>query len=87
MEPRNGNFSLGDFVTIVCEVPYGIYNPKVKGNIGVITKISDYPSCDGFPCFEVKDEKGNEFVYAENELIPASEVDIIRVLRELFTNL
>lgn len=83
----NGNFNLGDFVMIICEVPYGIcegsWYPKVKGSLGVITKVCDYTSCDGFPCFEVKDEKGNEFSYAENELIPAFEIEIRRVLKEL----
>ena len=81
------NFNLGDFVTIVCKTPYGVcedsWCPKVKGNLGVITKVCGYTSRDGFPCFEVKDEKGNEFTYAENELIPAFEVEIRRVLREL----
>lgn len=78
------DFNLGDFVTIVCEIPHGLCDtPYVKGNLGIITEVYDYTSCDGFPCFRVKDNKGNEFAYAENELIPAFETDIRRVLREL----
>ena len=79
---------LGDFVTIVCEIPHGLcendsHTPHVKGNLGIITQVLNYKSCDGFSCFMVKDSKGNEFAYAENELIPAFETDIRRTLREL----
>lgn len=82
------DFNLGDFVTIVCEIPHGLcgndsHTPHVKGNLGIITEVYDYKSLDGFPCFWVKDSKGHEFAYAENELIPAFETDIRRTLREL----
>lgn len=79
---------LGDFVTIVCEIPHGLCEndsrtPHVKGNLGIITQVLNYKSLDGLSCFAVKDSKGNEFAYAENELIPAFETDIRRTLREL----
>ena len=82
------DFNLGNFVIITCEIPHGLWKhdpntPHVKGSLGIITKVCDYTSYDGFPCFRVKDSKGFEFTYAENELIPAFETDIRRTLREL----
>lgn len=78
------DLKLGDFVTIVCDIPFGCSErTKVKGNLGIITKVCDYTSCNGDPCFEVKDNKGNTFAYESQELIPAFETDIRRVLREL----
>ena len=76
---------LGDFVTIVCEIPYGLWEnnphtPHVKGRLGIINVIiEDEDSI----YFVVKDEKGDKFVYTKKELIPAFEADIRRALREL----
>ena len=76
---------LGNFVTIVCEIPYGLWKndshtPHVKGRLGTITEIIEDKD-DVY--FVVKDEKGDEFVYTKCELIPAFEADIRRALREL----
>lgn len=82
------NFGIYDFVIIVCEIPFGLWEedsnvPHVKGNLGIITEILEDKDYDGGVCFRVKDEKGNEFVYLKSELIRAFESDIRRVLREL----
>ena len=84
----NGNFNLGDFVTIVCEIPYGLWEndshtPHVKGRLGVITEANEGKGYEDGICFRVKDEKGDEFCCAKCELIPAFECDVRRVLREL----
>lgn len=77
----------GDFVTITCEIPYGLWKnkaPKVKENVGIITEVSYYDDDDNNePEYEVKDAKGNIFVYAPYELTTASASDIANALREL----
>ncbi len=79
---------LGDFVTIVCEIPYGLrendpHTPHVKGRLGIIIEVNECKGDEDGVYFRVKDEKGDEFVYAKCELIPAFETDIRRALREL----
>ena len=86
--PWNGNFNLGDFVTICCEIPFGLWEENsdtshVRGRLGIITEINEGKGYEDGVCFRVKDEKGDEFVYAKCELIPAFETDIRRSLREL----
>ena len=84
----NGNLNLGDFVMIICEIPYGLWEndshtPHVKGRLGIITEVNEGKGYEDGVCFRVKDEKGDEFCYAKCELIPAFEVEVRRVLREL----
>ena len=83
----DGKFNLYDFVTVICDKPYGIedssYFPNVKGNVGMVIRICDYTTFDGTPCYEVKDTEGNEIVYAGNEIVPANEYDVNKALKEL----
>ena len=68
----------GDIVTVQCERPEGpLNNPVVKGRVGVIIDVEEL---EDERVLTVKDEKGEEWSYWEEELKYADVKEISEAL-------